>query len=665
MTMVPPVLGPYPPSYLPYTNITPFTYRDGLTYLEQLESFQAYINNYVIPFINDTYNTLGPEFQAQIDALTADVNAQFAAIASDFNTKQTAQDAATDKKIADLTKFVNDSIASIINNTIAVTDPVIYGVLNNPASQSRGLTDTLYAKPRTGKNGLTGWYHVDGYGADLTGVTDAGPAINNAITDAKVKGGTVYCPAGTLKVLTCINLSNIHPMSYNYNTGVGVSLKGAGKHQTILTGGEAAFGFMELVGSNRITVEGFSMVSTGTIQFGILAGRTTGDGSSGEHIFKDLLIYGAFTLAGIFAMSSEINLYDHCTVYTTVGKGIMLARENTYSAAAKYTPLSATAVIAGGNGENRMISCQILTISPNPTDYALVLEYVQTFLADNLYLFTTNQTAQIFMGKLCFGATFKSMQQEYQSAIPLGFYFSAAGAGQSSPDYRGVSVTASRICSIYAEDLVRLAELEINGTEWRGATPWQIDVYTLFDSKVNYDTRNTSNSTRVTNPQYRVRSLSRSNDWGPVDTAPLNTPVLTLGATGTTGGLFAAGTYYWVLTATNQYGQTIASNELSATLVANGTQILNWATPTGATGFKLYRATAAGGPYQRVALMGIVNTYSDLGNATQAEAPPTVATAGRPSAAYRGVAARMFDTSLGKPIWSDGTNWKDATGVVV
>jgi len=37
-------------------------------------------------------------------------------------------------------------------------------------------------------------------------------------------------------------------------------------------------------------------------------------------------------------------------------------------------------------------------------------------------------------------------------------------------------------------------------------------------------------------------------------------------------------------------------------------------------------------------------------------------TATRPSAATAGTGTNIFDTTLGKPIWSDGTNWKDATG---
>jgi hypothetical protein len=41
------------------------------------------------------------------------------------------------------------------------------------------------------------------------------------------------------------------------------------------------------------------------------------------------------------------------------------------------------------------------------------------------------------------------------------------------------------------------------------------------------------------------------------------------------------------------------------------------------------------------------------------------ATGSRPAPATAGAGAMVFDSTLGKPIWSDGTNWKDATGTTV
>lgn len=41
------------------------------------------------------------------------------------------------------------------------------------------------------------------------------------------------------------------------------------------------------------------------------------------------------------------------------------------------------------------------------------------------------------------------------------------------------------------------------------------------------------------------------------------------------------------------------------------------------------------------------------------------ATASRPAASTAGAGGMVWDSTLGKPIWSDGTNWKDATGTTV
>ena len=40
-------------------------------------------------------------------------------------------------------------------------------------------------------------------------------------------------------------------------------------------------------------------------------------------------------------------------------------------------------------------------------------------------------------------------------------------------------------------------------------------------------------------------------------------------------------------------------------------------------------------------------------------------TAGRPAASTAGAGVHIFDTTLNKPTWSDGTNWRDATGTIV
>ena len=109
------------------------------------------------------------------------------------------------------------------------------------------------------------------------------------------------------------------------------------------------------------------------------------------------------------------------------------------------------------------------------------------------------------------------------------------------------------------------------------------------------------------------------------NTVALGTPVISLG-TAASGGSFAAGTFFWKLTATNSGGETIASNELTATLTAGQKQPINWSAITGANGYRLYRGVAAGAENALVAVIpgGATVTYTDLGVAGTSATPPTI-----------------------------------------
>lgn len=94
------------------------------------------------------------------------------------------------------------------------------------------------------------------------------------------------------------------------------------------------------------------------------------------------------------------------------------------------------------------------------------------------------------------------------------------------------------------------------------------------------------------------------------------------------GGTFAAGTYFWVVTATGDLGETVASNEVSVAIALNGSANLTWnAPPTGAKNIKVYRGTVAGAENALIATLGLVTAFTDTGTAGSAATPPTVNTA--------------------------------------
>lgn len=102
-------------------------------------------------------------------------------------------------------------------------------------------------------------------------------------------------------------------------------------------------------------------------------------------------------------------------------------------------------------------------------------------------------------------------------------------------------------------------------------------------------------------------------------------------ATATTGtGSLAAGTYYYVVTATTASGETVKSSEVSATLSATGEIAVTWTAVTGATGYKVYRGTATGAENVYYAVSGGSSaSYTDTGATSTSGSPPAANTSGQ------------------------------------
>lgn len=105
-------IPPFVPGYLPIPNVTPFTYRDGLTYIRKLEDIVRYIDRVIVPYLNSTLDSFSTSFVDEINALT---------------------------------EQVNNSVNLVINSSIDLQDPVLAGVINDTSSESRGKLDSLYA----------------------------------------------------------------------------------------------------------------------------------------------------------------------------------------------------------------------------------------------------------------------------------------------------------------------------------------------------------------------------------------------------------------------------------------------------------------------------------------------------------------------------------------
>jgi hypothetical protein len=78
-----------------------------------------------------------------------------------------------------------------------------------------------------------------------------------------------------------------------------------------------------------------------------------------------------------------------------------------------------------------------------------------------------------------------------------------------------------------------------------------------------------------------------------VASTPLSVPVVTT-SVANSGGTWAAGTYYFYVTATNAVGETPVGIERTATVVLDGTITVSWTQITNATGYKIYYGTTSG-----------------------------------------------------------------------
>lgn len=113
----------------------------------------------------------------------------------------------------------------------------------------------------------------------------------------------------------------------------------------------------------------------------------------------------------------------------------------------------------------------------------------------------------------------------------------------------------------------------------------------------------------------------------------LGAPTLNAPTTATTGGTLAAATYYYKITATRSagvVGETTPSAEQSVvTTGSTSTVTLTWAAVTGASGYKIYRGTAAGQEVlTHTVTSGATTTYTDAGDAAGADTPPASDTTG-------------------------------------
>jgi hypothetical protein len=118
-----------------------------------------------------------------------------------------------------------------------------------------------------------------------------------------------------------------------------------------------------------------------------------------------------------------------------------------------------------------------------------------------------------------------------------------------------------------------------------------------------------------------------------IPSVPLSAPAAPAfsGASGTGGYLVGGTTYYYTVTATDSYGETIPGAEANytpPTTTATNTVTLTWAAVPGATGYKVYRSTVSGNEQLLASFSSTTGSYVDNTNTTPSGFPPSVDSSG-------------------------------------
>lgn len=120
-------------------------------------------------------------------------------------------------------------------------------------------------------------------------------------------------------------------------------------------------------------------------------------------------------------------------------------------------------------------------------------------------------------------------------------------------------------------------------------------------------------------------------EYKTVESGVISTALATptgLGATGSTAsGSLPAATYYYKVAAINEYGATLPSSEVNATIAGTGRVSLDWTDVPGASGYHVYRSTSAG--TEKYLATVVDSAYLDSGvDIATAEDPPASNTTG-------------------------------------
>lgn len=136
------------PSFRPYSNVQPFTVRDGATYLLQLEAIKDWLRDYLVPFIDSETSGMEEAWREQVTLLVTQVND---AVTSVEQMLATGTAEVTDLKNAAEAAHIaaeaaRDLAAQYASDAEEIQDTAIASIAGNETSDTRAFLDATYAK---------------------------------------------------------------------------------------------------------------------------------------------------------------------------------------------------------------------------------------------------------------------------------------------------------------------------------------------------------------------------------------------------------------------------------------------------------------------------------------------------------------------------------------
>ena len=103
----------------PFTNVTPFTYRDGVTYAKELYRLIDFINLFT-RLVNENDELIHDDVVNEINTMIDTVNSKLSEQSTDVS-----------QEIVDLTEYVDNAVQQVIDNSVELQDPVLASILGD------------------------------------------------------------------------------------------------------------------------------------------------------------------------------------------------------------------------------------------------------------------------------------------------------------------------------------------------------------------------------------------------------------------------------------------------------------------------------------------------------------------------------------------------------